>query len=205
MTLVNPQMRADLKCSQACVFDLFDTFLSPMEVEIGVKASDTVGRAHALSDNAGYDKRIDAVNFALTYDDGLKPEGYEYADLILVGVSRCGKTPSCLYMALQYGIFSANYPFTLDDLEDHHGFPSVLKPYRAKLFGLTIDPQRLQGIRQVRRPNSPYSSIEQCRREVRLVEALYQRENIQYLDSTHFSIEEIATKIMSTLKPRKRY
>ncbi len=203
MTLVNPKIRACLKQTNACVFDLFDTFLSPLEAELGIKASDTVGRAHALADNARYDERIDAVNFSLAYDDGVKLEGYERADIILVGVSRCGKTPSCLYMALQFGVFAANYPFTLDDL-DKHSLPAVLKPYRSKLFGLTIDPMRLQSIRKERRPNTPYSSIEQCRCEVREVEALYQRERIQFLDSTHFSIEEIATKIMSIVKVKRR-
>lgn len=203
MTLVNPDVRACLKQTNACVFDLFDTFLSPLEAELGIKASDTVGRAHALADNARYDERIDAVNFSLAYDDGIKLEGYDRADIILVGVSRCGKTPSCLYMALQFGVFAANYPFTLDDLSQHN-LPAVLVPYRSKLFGLTIDPVRLQSIRKERRPNTPYSSIEQCRREVREVEDLYQRERIRYLDSTHFSIEEIATKIISIVKVKRR-
>lgn len=202
MTLVNPEIRACLKKTSACVFDLFDTFLSPLELELGIKASDTVGRAHA-ADTERYDHRIDAVNYALAYDDGIKIQGYEHADIILVGVSRCGKTPSCLYMALQFGVFAANYPFTVDELSEHH-LPKILQPYRAKLFGLTIDPVRLQSIRTERRPNTPYSSAEQCRREVREVELMYQRERVPYLDSTHFSIEEISTKIMSIVNVKRR-
>lgn len=202
MTLVNPEISACLKASSACVFDLFDTFLSPMEEELGIKASDTVGRAHA-ADNASYHQRIDAVNYALTYDDGMKIDGYEQADIILVGVSRCGKTPSCLYMALQFGAFAANYPFTMDELSRHQ-LPAILQPFRAKLFGLTIDPVRLQSIRSERRPNTAYASFEQCRCEVREAESLYQHEKIPFLDSTYFSIEEIATKIMSSAQIQRR-
>lgn len=202
MTLVNPEIGACIQTTPACVFDLFATFLSPLEEELGVKASDTVGLAHAVN-IANYDQRIDAVNYALAYDDGMKLDGYEQGDIILVGVSRCGKTPSCLYMALQYGVFAANYPFTLDELSRHQ-LPATLQAFRGKLFGLTIDPLRLQCIRSERRPNSAYSSFEQCRQEVTEAELLYQREKIPYLDSTHFSIEEIAAKIMASAKIQRR-
>lgn len=202
MTLVNTEIAAYVKASCACVVDLFATFLAPLESELGIKASDTVGLAHAV-DSKRYDQRIDAVNYALAYDDGIKLDGYEQADLILVGVSRCGKTPSCLYMALQFGLYAANYPFTLDELA-HHQLPSILQPFRSKLFGLTIDPVRLQSIRTERRPNSAYASFEQCRQEVREAESLYQHEKIPYLDSTHFSIEEIATRILAITKVQRK-
>jgi regulator of PEP synthase PpsR (kinase-PPPase family) len=202
MTLVNPEIGACIQKTSACVVDLFATFLSPLEAELGIKASDAVGRAHAVN-SANYDQRIDAVNYSLAYDDGMKIDGYEHADIILVGVSRCGKTPSCLYMALQFGIFAANYPFTLDELSRHR-LPNSLQTCRKKLFGLTIDPLRLQCIRSERRPNSAYASIEQCRQEVREAEMLYQYEKIPYLDSTHFSIEEIAAKIMAISKIQRR-
>ncbi len=196
MTLVNPDISTIISLSSACVFDLFSTFLAPLETELGIKSSDTVGRAHGLANSKAYDQRIEAVNYALAYDDGVKLRGYENADIILVGVSRSGKTPSCLYMALQFGVFAANYPFTDDDLSYFH-LPSALKPYKNKLFGLTIDPQRLQNIRSERRPNTQYSSAEQCRIEVAEVEAMYKRENIQFLNSTWYSVEEIATKILA--------
>ncbi|MCR9192715.1 MAG: kinase/pyrophosphorylase [Gammaproteobacteria bacterium] len=202
MTLVNPEISAYIKATSASVFDLFDTFLSPLEDELGIQASDTVGLAHAAN-SVNYDQRIDAVNYSLAYDDGMKISGYEQADIILVGVSRCGKTPTCLYMALQFGVFAANYPFSMDELSVHR-LPEILQPFRAKLFGLTIDPERLQSIRFERRPNTPYSSFEQCRAEVREALLLYQREKIPYLDSTHFSIEEIAAKIMSISKITRR-
>lgn len=196
MTLVNPEIRQHIKKANACVFDLFSTFIGPLETELLEKSSYTVGRTHGVADDKSYSHRIEAVDFALSHDDGIKTRGYDKADIILIGVSRCGKTPSCLYMALQYGILAANYPFTEDDLI---GFklPEVLRPYKQKLFGLTIDTQRLQQIRSERRPNSKYASAEQCRLEVTEVENMYQKEKIPYINSTKYSIEEIATKVLA--------
>ena len=204
MTLVNPDINHCIRQSNACVFDLFNTFLAPLEEELHIKASDIVGRTHGVADIKSYNHRIEAVNYTLDHDDGLKISGYEKADIILIGVSRCGKTPSCLYMALQFGILAANYPFTDDDLSDHFKLPDSLKPYKNKLFGLTIDPARLQSIRSERRPNSQYASAEQCRIEISEVEAMYQKENIPYLNSTYFSIEEITTKIMTSAGIQRR-
>jgi hypothetical protein len=206
-TLVNPEISACMNTANAFVLDLFNTFLAPLEKELGKKSSDTIGRAHGVANTKAYDQRIEAVNYALTYDDGSKLRGYEKADIILVGVSRCGKTPSCLYMALQYGILAANYPFTDDDLFDvHQAFqlPEALKPYKNKLFGLTIDTQRLQHIRTERRPNTIYSSMEQCRMEVALVETMYEKEKIPYINSTRFSIEEISAKIMASASLQRK-
>lgn len=196
ITLVNPNLSMLIKESQACVFDLFNTFLAPLEQELQIKSSYRVGRTHGVSNTESYSHRIDAVNYTLAHDDGVKISGYGNADIILIGVSRSGKTPSCLYMALQFGIYAANYPFTEED-EAHYQLPESLKPYKKKLFGLTIDPLRLHQIRSERRPNSRYASIEQCRIEVSEVETMYRRENIPYLNSTRFSIEEIVTKILA--------
>lgn len=196
MTLVDPNRSDLIRNTNACVFDFFETFLLQMESELQIHASDTVGRAHAVSSNEKYNLRIDAVNYALAYDDGMKLNGYDRADTILIGVSRCGKTPSCLYMALQFGVFAANYPFT-DDILLNCKLPEILRPYKHKIFGLTIDPERLSSIREERRPNSQYASLAQCRREVSDVEMMYKTERIPYINSTSFSIEEISTKIMS--------
>lgn len=196
MTLVNPEIRALIKTARASVFDLFSTFIGPLETELNEKSSYTVGRTHGVADNKAYLHRIEAVDYALSHDDGVATRGYERADIILIGVSRCGKTPSCLYMALQYGISAANYPFTEENLTEFH-LPELLKPYKDKLFGLTIDVERLQQIRYERRPNSKYSSFEQCRLEVTEVEEMYKRERIPYLNSTKYSIEEISTKILA--------
>ncbi len=197
ITMVNPEICALIKLANASVFDLFNTFLAPLEQELNIKSSYTVGRTHAVANTESYDQRIEAVNYTLDHDDGIKTRDYAKADIILIGVSRCGKTPSCLYMALQFGILAANYPFAEDELADFR-LPELLRPYKNKLFGLTIDPQRLQHIRTERRPNSQYASSEQCRLEVSEVEEMYQRENIPFLNSTRYSIEEITTKIMAS-------
>jgi regulator of PEP synthase PpsR (kinase-PPPase family) len=203
MTLVNPNISDCIKQSNASFFDLFNTFLAPLEQELDTKSSYTVGKTHGVANLETYNQRIEAVNYTLAHDDGVKTKGYEKADIILIGVSRCGKTPSCLYMALQFGILAANYPFTDDDLSDFR-LPEALRPYKNKLFGLTIDPERLQHIRTERRPNSQYASADQCRIETQEVEAMYKNENIPYLNSTRFSIEEIATKIMNASGLKRR-
>ena len=203
MTLIDPSINAAIKESNACIFDLFNTFLAPLEQELDSKSSYTVGRTHGVADIKMYNHRIEAVDYTLAHDDGIKTRDYDQADIILIGVSRCGKTPSCLYMALQFGILAANYPFTDDDLSDFR-LPESLKPYKNKLFGLTIDVQRLQHIRTERRPNSQYASAEQCRIEISEVEAMYKKENIPFLNSTRYSIEEIATKIMTAAGIKRR-
>ncbi|WP_133129241.1 posphoenolpyruvate synthetase regulatory kinase/phosphorylase PpsR [Legionella yabuuchiae] len=197
LTSVNPGVSTTLKKANACILDLFNTFLSPLELELNIKSSYTVGRTHGVSNPQSYDHRIEAVNYALAHDDGVKIKEYDKADIILIGVSRCGKTPSCLYMALQFGILAANYPFTDEELRELK-LPSALKPYKAKLFGLTIDPIRLHQIRSERRPDSQYASMEQCRVEIFEVEEMYKLEKIPYLNSTRYSIEEISTKIIAT-------
>lgn len=101
---------------------------------------------------------------------------YDEADIIITGVSRSGKTPTCLYLALQYGLKAANYPITEEDINDQK-IPAPLKPFKSKIFGLTIDPERLAVIRNERKPNSRYSSIKQCNYEVEEVELMYRREN----------------------------
>lgn len=196
ITLINPDIVNVIKNAHASIFDLFNTFLDPLEKELKTKSSYTVGRTHAVSNIESYSERIDAIDYTLSHDDGIKAGDYSRADIILIGVSRCGKTPSCLYMALHFGILAANYPFTEEDLINFK-LPEVLRPYKQKLFGLTIDLERLRQIRNERRPNSRYASAEQCNREIIEVEAMYRKENIHYLNSTRFSIEEIATKVLS--------
>ncbi|MGL5400017.1 MAG: kinase/pyrophosphorylase, partial [Plesiomonas shigelloides] len=161
----------------------------------------TLHRTHGLArDNLEkYDSRIAAVEFALAHDDGISLRNMEQADVILLGVSRCGKTPTSLYMAMQFGLKVANYPFIADDM-DNLTLPAALKPFHGKLFGLTIHPERLMAIRSERRDNSRYASLRQCRLELTEVELLYQRERIPFIDTTNFSVEEISTKIMDIMQ-----
>ncbi len=194
-TIVNQDIRSILGAANAFKVDIFSTFLSPLEKELKIHSSYTVGKSHAGGDNEGYKARIDAVNYALDNDDGNKVKHFDKADIILVGVSRSGKTPTCLYMALQFGVKAANYPLTEEDLGSML-LPDVLKPFKKKLFGLTIDPERLSAIRNERKANSRYASLNQCYYEIEEVEALYQQEQISYLRTTDLSVEEISTRIM---------
>jgi regulator of PEP synthase PpsR (kinase-PPPase family) len=194
-TLVKEEVRSVVKGSDGLFLDFFDAFLGPLEAELEVKSSEREGRAHGIADQLVYSTRIEATNFALAADDGGVTTDYQRADVILVGVSRSGKTPTCIYMAMQYGVFAANYPFTEEDFEGKQ-LPAMVRPYTAKLFGLTIAPQRLQQIRNERRPGSRYSSIAQCEYEVRSAENLFQRFGIPFLDTTECSIEEIASRVI---------
>jgi len=194
-TLVQDELRSRVKLSEGLFLDFFDAFLGPLEAELQVKSSERAGRAHGIADQIIYSTRIEATNFALAADDGGTTADYGKADVVLVGVSRSGKTPTCVYMAMQYGVFAANYPFTEEDFESKQ-LPALVRPYTAKLFGLTIAPQRLQQIRNERRPGSRYSSIAQCEYEVRCAENLFQRFGVPYLDTTECSIEEIASRVI---------
>jgi hypothetical protein len=203
-TIVNQEIREVLAQSEGFMIDIFSSFLSPLEQELSSHSSYSVGKSHSIAHNSNYMERIEAVNFALDNDDGARTHYYDKADLILVGVSRCGKTPTCLYMAMQYGIRAANYPLTEDDMERLQ-LPASLKKYKEKLFGLTIDPDRLTAIRHERKPNSRYSSFAQCEFEVREVEGLFRRENINFINSTHFSVEEISAKILVEKGVERRF
>ncbi|MHC9085179.1 posphoenolpyruvate synthetase regulatory kinase/phosphorylase PpsR [Luteimonas sp. RIT-PG2_3] len=194
---VDTELSGVLAESGALMLDVFAPFIEPLEQELGQKRQRHVGKAHGIVDFESYHRRINAMNFALTHDDGMSIN-YDDADLILVAVSRAGKTPTCIYLALHHGVSAANYPLTPEDLE-HDQLPPRLRAHRRKLFGLTIDPNRLQQIRQERRPNSSYSKLETCKREVSAAEALFRAERIPVLSTTHTSIEEISSKVMSTL------
>lgn len=194
-TIVNAEIREIVAQADAFKVDIFATFLAPLEQELQVRSSYSVGKSHSGANSSMYKARIDAVNFALDNDDGAKIKHYSEADIILIGVSRSGKTPSCLYMALQFGIKAANYPLTEEDLGSGQ-LPDVLKPYKHKLFGLTIDPERLAAIRNERKANSRYASLKQCYFEIEEVELLYMREQIPHLTTTDLSVEEISTRIM---------
>ena len=202
-TLVQDHLRERFTPKHGLLIDFFDTFLPSLESELHAKSSHKSGKAHGLGDFNRYDQRIDATNFALNNDDGARTRDYERADIILVGVSRSGKTPTCLYLALSYGVYAANYPLSEEELETGE-LPKVLQAFKNKIYGLTIDANRLQSIRKQRRPTGRYSTMPQVSYEIRAAEALFNRYKIQFVDTTRSSIEELASTILSNTGVERR-
>ena len=200
-TLVNARINAIVREADARILDLFSTFVEPLEQEFGVRSTHTMGRSHTAADSAQYKRRIEAINFSLAHDDGQSHKGLAEADVILVGVSRSGKTPTSLYLAMQHGIKAANYPLIPEDFERGR-LPDMLYRFKHKLFGLSIAPERLAEVRNERRPNSRYASLENCRAEVAQAEDMMRREGIAWLSTTTKSIEEIATTVLQALDLR---
>ena len=202
-TLVHTELSDVIRKCKGMYMDMFQTFVAPLEQELGVKSTHTIGRSHNIVDSEEYKNRIEAINFSLAHDDGQSHKNLAEADVILVGVSRSGKTPTSLYLAMQYGIKAANYPLIPDDFE-RGKLPSSLYEFKSKIFGLTITPERLSEIRNERRAGSKYASLENCRYEVNEAEAMMKREGIRWLSSTTKSIEEISTTILQEIKPDRR-
>lgn len=199
-TILNDEASDLIRRANCFYIDIFSTFLSPLEKELGVKSSHTVGHPAIFKEDSrtvdqNYMQRIDAVHFALANDDGMHLHRYNDADIILIGVSRTGKTPSSVYLGMQYGIKAANYPLIPDDLELNR-IPDALRDHTKKLFGLTIRPARLADIRNERKPNSQYAALRTCVDEVRQAEALYRQYRIPYIDTTQLSVEEIAARML---------
>ena len=198
-TLVNPETVAGLREADALFIDLFEQFIGPLESELDMRSTHTVGRFHGIAENTAYQARIEAINYTMAHDDGVSSHnGLDSADVILVGVSRSGKTPTSLYLAIQFGIKTANYPLIPEDF-DRNRLPGALMEHRGKLFGLTIDAERLARVREERRPNSTYASLANCRHEIAAAQKLMRRENIPWIDSTTKSIEEISATIMQAI------
>lgn len=202
-TLVDPYVRDIINTANAVNLDVFEGMISRLSDELGTLPTTLVGQTHAVTDSESYKARIDAVHFALDNDDGALTRHYDKADLILIGVSRSGKTPTSIYLSLQFGIRVANYPLTEEDLDDNR-LPAVLKPHKNKLFGLMIDADRLVAIRTERKANSRYASFSQCQMELRAVEGIYISEGIKYLNVSEMSIEEISTRVLQLTGLKRR-
>ena len=187
---------------KAMMLDMFGTFVAPIEQEVGITSHHRVGRFSDVSKSQAYHDRIEAINFSLAHDDGQSNRDLEGADVILIGVSRSGKTPTSLYLAMQHGVKAANYPLIPEDFERRQ-LPPALVPHKKKIFGLTIAPERLSEIRSERRPGSRYASIENCRMEISEAEAMMRRSGIRWLSTTTKSIEEIATTILQEVRPER--
>ena len=202
-TLVNQDVRQVVRRANALFVDFFETFIDPLEAGLGVKSSHTIGRSHSAMDKKEYQQRIEAINFAMAHDDGASHRELGQADVILIGVSRSGKTPTSLYLALQFGVKAANYPLIPEDFQ-RMKLPEALRQQKPKLFGLTIAPERLHEIRKERRPDSRYAALDNCRYEVEEAESLMRREGIHSINSTTKSIEEIATTILRELRIQRQ-
>ncbi|MBD8008608.1 MULTISPECIES: posphoenolpyruvate synthetase regulatory kinase/phosphorylase PpsR [Acinetobacter] len=202
-TLVDPYVRDIINTANAVNLDVFEGLISKLADELGTIPTTLVGQTHAVTDSESYKARIDAVHFALDNDDGARTRHYDKADLILIGVSRSGKTPTSIYLSLQFGIRVANYPLTEEDLDDNR-LPAVLRPHKNKLFGLMIDAERLVAIRTERKANSRYASFSQCQMELRAIEGIYISEGIKYLNVSEMSIEEISTRILQMTGLKRR-
>ena len=202
-TLVKAELSTVVRQSIGMHMDLIQTFVEPLEQEFGVKSTHTIGRSHNIADSEEYKNRIEAINYSLAHDDGQTAKNLASADVILVGVSRSGKTPTSLYLAMQYGIKAANYPLIPEDFE-RGKLPGDLRLFKSKIFGLSIAPDRLSEVRNERRPGSKYASLENCRYEINEAEKMMRREGIRWMSSTAKSIEEIATMILQEIKSEKR-
>jgi regulator of PEP synthase PpsR (kinase-PPPase family) len=203
VSIINPKIREIIGSQNFLVLDLFELFLAPLTAEFNEKPSNENIKSHTDADSKEYEARMDATNFALSSDDGVAMADYDKSDIILVGVSRSGKTPTCLFLALRYGIFASNYPLTEEDLEESK-LPKALAPYRSKLYGLSISPERLRSIRIARRGEGKYSSQQQVNFESRAALTLFQKNHIPFSDTTHQSIEEVASRIFSETKLVRR-
>jgi regulator of PEP synthase PpsR (kinase-PPPase family) len=202
-TLVQDNLRDRFRPEKGILIDFFASFLPTLEDCLHSKSSHKAGRAHGLVDANSYDQRMEATNYALNNDDGARTRDYDRADIILVGVSRSGKTPTCLYLALTYGVFAANYPLSEDELESGQ-MPKILQPHLNKLYGLTIEPGRLQQIRMERRATGKYATPQQVGFEIREAEAMFQRLQIPFVDTTKSSIEELASTILAATGVERR-
>lgn len=197
MTIMDVAISETLHQADALVLDLFRAFISPLEQELGRKSTHVVGLSHG-QDNQGYARRIAAMNFTMAHDDGVAITDLEHADVILIGVSRCGKTPTSLYLSLHFGLKAANYPLIPEDFERDR-LPDSLLPFKDKLFGLTIAAEQLHLIREARRPHSPYAALNNCRYEVHAAESLMRRAQIDWFDMTSHSIEEISVHVLQSI------
>ncbi len=200
-TMVEYETRVVLKRSNCLYIELFDTFIAPLSRELGVNPSGKTGLSHGMLNGESYENRMDIINFAMVNDDGARLDKFDQADVILIGVSRSGKTPTCLYLAMHFGIKAANYPLTPDDFEQNK-IPDSLLKYKEKLVALTIDPPRLSRIREERRPGSEYASLKRCNSEVKQALQMFRKHGIWVLDTTTHSIEEISSRIAKAIRSR---
>ncbi|MCO5762488.1 MAG: kinase/pyrophosphorylase [Gammaproteobacteria bacterium] len=202
-TMLDDQVREIIQSGSGYFLELFEIFMEPLSRELGIPPSRKSGRSHAITEPNTYIKRIDAINFAMSNDDGVRPDNFYRADVVLLGVSRSGKTPTCIYLAMHYGLMAANYPITEEDFEKDD-LPKQIYDVKDKVYGLMIDAHRLHLIRSERRAGSEYATLKRCQDDVRRARIMFQRLGIRVLDTTSQSIEEIASHILKAVKLKQR-
>ncbi|EEX94321.1 hypothetical protein VIA_001479 [Vibrio orientalis CIP 102891 = ATCC 33934] len=199
-----PEFRQRLLDSNSYGYDVLESIVQKVQDDIQMQPKPKLQRSRSVGrDSDKYFDRIAAIEYTLAHDDGITLKGLEEADIILLGVSRSGKTPTSLYMAMQFGLRVVNYPFIDDDLARMKLLPEF-EIHRHKLFGLTINPERLTEIRENRLAGSDYASNEQCLHELQTVEALFRREAIPYINTSSLSVEEISTRVLERTGLRRR-
>ena len=200
-TIKQAALRDQLAAARGVTVDLLAGHLRELEAALDIRASERLGQFHGVGDVERYHERMRAVEYAIEHDDGQSLRALELAEVIIIAPSRCGKTPTIMYLALQYGVLVANYPLTDDDFPTET-LPRPISPYATRCFGLTTTPLRLSQVRSERRPRSRYASLEQCTLELRRAEDLYRRNGIPFLNSSAKSVEEMSAVILQTMKLR---
>ncbi|MEI5676097.1 MULTISPECIES: pyruvate, water dikinase regulatory protein [unclassified Nocardioides] len=202
-TAATDEVRAELHQTRAPLIDFFEMHMAKVETIIGQQGVREAARLHGVGDIKRYNSRMAAVEFTIEHDDGQSLRALEKSDVILLAPSRCGKTPTSMYLALQHGLFVANYPLVDEDLEADD-LPEPVQPYLERCFGLVTTVDRLSRVRNERRPNSRYASPEQCRWELRRAGELFKAHRLPVIDSSAKSVEEISALILQTLKSDAR-
>ncbi|MFF2370868.1 pyruvate, water dikinase regulatory protein [Agromyces sp. NPDC058110] len=200
-TIKSPQIMRQIEASGASVIDLLSGHLRDLESALDSTASEQLGQYHGVGDIEKYFARMRAVEYAIEHDDAQSVRALDLADVILIAPSRCGKTPTTMYLALHYGLLVANYPLTDEDFPSD-GLPRAVARYAGRCFGLTTTPLRLSQVRHERRPDSTYSSLAQCTLELRRAEDLYRRNRVPFLNSSTKSVEEMSAVIMQSMRLR---
>jgi [pyruvate, water dikinase]-phosphate phosphotransferase / [pyruvate, water dikinase] kinase len=192
------EVRHELSHTKCPLIDFFDLHMERVESILGTKGIRVAARLHGMGDVKRYNTRMAAVEYAIEHDDGQSMRALDKADVILIAPSRCGKTPTTMYLALQHGIFVANYPLVDEDF-DTAELPRPVRGLRDRCFGMLTTPARLSQVRHERRPNSRYASLEQCTYELRQAEAMYRNHRLPVINSSTKSVEEMSTVILQTL------
>lgn len=200
-TVADESIREELVKTECAFIDLFGAHLDMVERVLHVNAAHHAGTVHGIDDQRAYEARMKAIDYSMEHDDGQSLRALDQADIILIAPSRCGKTPTSMYLAIQHGLKVANYPLVEEDFANND-LPAPIRAYGDRIFGLYSTAARLSQVRGERRPGSQYASMAQCSYELRRAEAIYSAHRIPSISSAHKSVEEIAAVILQNLDER---